>query len=1198
MKAWMSVVMSICLLVNSVAPAWADGVRGLGRGVNAAAKPVTTSLTRASVQAHVTDALLKQQAYENVFRLTRFTDVAGKEVLTRDAFTPLLSGKSLEPSSVNTALSVYRQDLASHMGELKQISSEESLSSFLQNTDKQRLSGYLETLSSASALATLGTKSDASLLIRFYHEAASGPLQEVAASITARGLLRHHAYEEFNSWAKTVDVNKSATLWQGLAQYLTERNLQVPFAVPSLSRVTPQAPVVNWLSQAGLYCSLHGTPSYENTLLFIDPMASVRLSPDVSAKAGSSHAGPSFKGEFNPMSVQDLRLVAPGRFTTSALPAGPEPLAEQPAAVEPASSSKSAIGNVYGSLFPIFPLKDFVERWTLRFNLLKGKFFPDGPISHAKEEPGLHDNTVQVVYRAEEVPQDAGEVLDSSSEIFVPVQENGFKFTVETDAEKILHHVNVSIASTLKKEGYNRLTLSNKGIFQLRNLSQKTKNLSHFFVELSNEHGELWHLLQANPGLEMTRKLSIKLERVMGKRSTVVTLPIRLEGVSELVPAQALVDNKLLPQDANIAVGEILVKEDGSIYYHQTGKEAVQLSKYYVRLPKGDSKYWAPMMAAKPEVPFSLSLRPTTDKLGVLAGWLSANMLGMGKTISPELEARSSLGETAASSIMFTINNITPVLVRFLRPIMEKRGESTVLRLGSLFFIAGGATALGSHLWGTLGTGAMSTAQLVGFLTSTALIAIGTSVVRFAQNLAILANLGEANVKKKGPEEKPTESYDLKYLAKRMKEVVTVKPEGPAGVTIWYQKAQMFKNIGTLGFLMLPWIINAVTKWTTGADLGLDFSASYIPYTLLAAFTALKLSRMAVKDTVPHDLSTLQSRLNETIAQVTGDLRKHPLEKFNPEDKLLHEKVKEINESLELYLRAKIRQNKKVKINEKEIIRHTQRQSKKALRYALMQEGVSSADAFKAATAMQKTFNSLDYRSQRVLKVLAKPGVWTGAIAVTLATIHELSVSNGFAFAIRRLIEDGAIANGVTALALYGSMILGRLGGNWLNRRISNGSMYAFSSLFSIGGTATMIAALSSGGNLPMLITGAVLASFGVGNFFSQMYDYLTGLYKGKYKRIISLIINYTMPAAAVLSMPMRQLVQVTGIPSVDLIISGVALLASLALTPKMLAESSVVKAVRQAGKSLKNKFKKLFHKRSKKTKLPPTDLDNPAPAQ
>ena len=591
---------------------------------------------------------------------------------------------------------------------------------------------------------------------------------------------------------------------------------------------------------------------------------------------------------------------------------------------------------------------------------------------------------------------------------------------------------------------------------------------------------------------------------------------------------------------------------------------------------------------------------------------------------------------------MFGINNCSPLLVGLLRKPLEKYGEATILRLGSLFFVGGGVMAMASGLLGHLGTGQMSALQLVGFLGSTLAIAAGTSIIRFAQNLAITANVGvlEEDIAEEEGKKLAQEDYTWKYLGERVKEVLTKKPESAAGAVHYYQVAQMFKNIGTFAFLGLPWAINALAG-LAGYHPNLDFSISYVPYTILALLTTLRLRASAIKDSIPTRITSLENQHIETVTRATDKLSKLPLEKLKYDSKHVTKRVEKMCESANQLLKgydrqkqAQIEEAKKKakkagkpyqepvdpnapKLSKKEakaaakaakkkkaheFIDNLAKESTESVFNALLKRGIPEEQALEASNEVKKAFDELNtYRETSIAETLRLPGIKAGALAITLATIHELSISNGFSFALRHLIPAGEAANAATALTLYGSLTVGRLLGNWLHRRVSDASMYAISSAASVAGTVGMIAA---GSNVWALVAGAVVASFGVGNFFSQMYHYFTKLHGRQYERTISLIINYTMPAAAVLSSPMRAIVNWTGIPSIDLTISAVALGASLVLSSKMFAKSSLVRVLQNNVTSAKKgissfgeKIKKFFS-RGKKGPLPPADLDSATPAQ
>ena len=1207
MRALLSVVLSICLLVSSMSPAFAQFKPGAIRPAAhaLAASPSLPPSRSLAITRQVNHQVL--QAY-----LSRFTTIMTlpdthphkiaffhHDVITWAAADPKAAEQSLY------AVNFYRENLMKHITLLKDIPSQ-PLSSFLQNTSQETLDGYLRTVSSAGALAMLGSAQDAMLLISFCKSAEKGPLKEIAQIITARGLLRFEAYEIFDKWVRTI--TPQGEFWSELEQYVQEKNIPVSFSALPGENVVQTQEAAKWLEGGCRINRLNAYPSRAATERWLsfgkkDPAQSA--APVLSETPGNLTLAQKPNLSIPLGGTQELFLEGLPAFPTAGFSHHPGFLGRDRVIPVPVSARIPG-ENLFAAIQEGLEVPMSLRVWWAR------RFGHRRLTQNKKEPAGLHDRTVTTNYVQVEVPSDveSGAGVTEAETIEVPVTESGFKFTVERKGEEtILSNVNVEMDPFFKSDQYNRLTLDEVGIFQLRNLTRKPEVLDHLYFELSNQQGELWRLLQQNPGIEMTRPLRIKFERVPGQRKKVIQLPIELGENVQGTPAVALIDAKLLPKDVSPAVGNLRVYADGSIYYEQFAKAPVELKNYYIRLPKGDSKYWAPMMQACPTCNFTLRVRPTTNKMTLLAMQLSMNMLGMGKTISPELKSRSSMSESGASTLMFAINNITPVLMGFLRPVLEKHGEAKILRIGSYFFVGGGATALASGLYGGLGSGAFSPIQMAGFLTSTVAIAIGTNITRLGQNLAIGANLGvvkdskrqesqQASAKSNTPKEEkaaaPTPkktSYDWRYLTSRTKDVFTKKPDKSADATPWFQVAQMFKNLGTLAFLAFPWLANITAKALFKVDLGLDFSASYVPYSILAAWTAYRLSRTSFKDAIPTNRVSLENNFLEAVAKGGASLRSLSSEELVAGSKQVVDVAKKINKSLDPLAKATVRHDKKLKL--KPVVRQLEERAIAQLREELSKHAMPAEDIDKATSALQDAFNSLDHRDVKMRQVLRVHGVASAASAMVLATVHELTVSNGFAFAMRKLIADGPASNALTALALYGAMSVGRLLGNGLSRRISPGSLYTISSALSLGGTATMIAA---GGNLGTLVTGAVIASLGVGNFFSQMFTHMVSL-KPEYKREISFIINYTMPAAAVLSMPMRDLVSLTGFGGMDLVVAGGALVASLILSKGMFAGSGLLKAIRNEIRAIGSQIKQFGQKKGNPPS-PTSGLDEAATAQ
>lgn len=1132
--------------------------------------------------------------YSRVAQRILATPVLEQAPLLRNEFVLLSLTHQVTPAQLETALDFLRSDLQKNLPTFKTISGQ-SMRTVLNTTEGVNAAeSCRKALSDAAALALTGTAADAQALISLYQAAASGPLAEVATRLTGRGLLRLGAYDLLNEWA--APLKQEGEFWLGLTSYARENHLPVSLN-PSVAAQPGQqvAGLTVWLESGSLVNGLNASDSLAATEKWME----LGRTAKPAAETSSVSQAPAASGVVADLTDMNLLGTASGmQLAPSELPQTEFPVnvtgsaAKQPVARAGTTTavSSSSSGVLYGGL-PVFAILKTTEKawnWLRRFWHKE----EDTPTRQAiREEPGLHDNTVRPVYERSLAPSESIEAEDMQAMAEAPshaeVAESGFKLTVENSeaVESILHNVDVTIDTGIKADGYNRVVLSKDHIFELRNLTQPSKQMAHFFFKLSSSTGALYQLaLSAGESSFLHRELRVKLERRPNVRYKAVSLPAVDFNSGKKLNVLFEVDAKLLPKGTQ--EGKILLEKSGKIYYEGPEGKQTLLEGYYVRLPKEDSKYWVPLMQRNPGTNFSLEIHSTRNKTGILTQAVPFLQIGLGKTTAPELKARSTMGESSASLIMLSINNVLPVMMGFVNPLLKRYGEAKVLRWGQGLFVAGGATALASGLYGALGNNLMTSLQLAGFISSSVMIALGTNITRFVQNNLISANRGKIVPKNSFSEPAKTASqagpaaptYNLKYLGRRFVEVFTKTPTAARDVVL-FQTATMFKNLGTMAFLAFPWMTNVAAKYAFGIDLGLDFSASYIPYSIFGLWTAMKLRRIAYKDAFPMNLTTVSNNFKEMLATTTTTLAEQPIHSLEGSE-ILMRVAKEIKSSIDDLTRVEIRQfktslAKQVSIHETESIN--------ALREKLLARGASAEEAETGAIALQKAFDSLDHRDVSLWKVLMTPKLAPSVAAMALATMHELSVSNGFSFAMHNLLGDGAQANAYTALALYGSMSAGRILGNIISRRISGGSMYALSSLFSLGGTAMMAA--SAGNNVSSLIAGAIIASFGVGNFFSQMYEYMVGL-SPKHRREIALLINYTMPVAAVMSFPMRWLVGATGFSGMDLVVAEAAAVASVMLTPGMLANSSLVKVGKNLWAQSIDKIKNLGRKTP-----PPTSL-------
>ena len=213
--------------------------------------------------------------------------------------------------------------------------------------------------------------------------------------------------------------------------------------------------------------------------------------------------------------------------------------------------------------------------------------------------------------------------------------------------------------------------------------------------------------------------------------------------------------------------------------------------------------------------------------------------------------------------------------------------------------------------------------------------------------------------------------------------------------------------------------------------------------------------------------------------------------------------------------------------------------------------------------------------------MLRSPGVPSLLTAMTAACVHEFVLSSAFTGIMKDLIPQGELALFLIASTLYLPMIAGRLaGGDLSNRRMSPASMYIGFSALSAIGTAMMVTA---GGSVPQTIAGATIATIGIGNFFTQMYDYITKRYEEKRDRELSSLMALTMGAAGLIAIPAGYMAGMAGlgVPANLLYASGM-LLASLLLTPKMMQGSSLITGIREEAQDFWQKIKKIFRRGDK----------------
>ena len=1228
---FLSSILSVCLLVSSVSPSLAQIVpfKAVSKAVAASGGKMLPAALQASLVRQIIEqqSLAELSAQGFVPAQISFTEaqalsaaILHKEIpqvakIHNDWLGLAIKFEDIARADAPKARVLLRENLSKNQVVFSQIPYQD-LDALLEVIGKKtRLSASSveqtrQALAEASALALIGSVQDAPALLSFYHSAKGSIFEPTATIIAVRGLLRYGAYEDLN--ALLQEAGDLGDFGKGLSRYAQENKLPVRVVATEGSFQTPPAGLQLFLEKEGAVHGLQANASYEATRVWMELGRPKSATATAAKKKQTSQVTAAPKREpLEKIEIPAQTFLPQGITLTPQTPvfgasdspkATPEAIkpaapAKQPKPVSAATPSAADNSGVLYSGIPVFYIEQKVKKLL---SSLKKRHEARVAKKNAPEEEGLHENNVHSVYEESAVAvSEAEDVFSAAEPESVAVEKDGYKLTLEDEQAKehILHNVSLSVSPMLEQFSslYNRLALTKEHIFELRNQVLSPIRPDHFFFALNPENGALETLIKGASRLNMQRPLRVKIQQTASPRNVVTLKFYGDDSLTDFIIAD--VDKALFPSAVlKKGIKGYLVQQESKVFYVE-GEDgtAFALDKYFVRLPKGESRYWTKIFEQNPKMRFALNLYSTQEKTFAWTYLVPTMQIGLGKTMAPELSARTNLGESASTIIMLCINNVLPVLMGFVHKGLKRYGEAAIGRIGVGSFVAGSGIALASGLYGFLGDGLMSGWQTAGFVTSSVLIAVGTNITRFVQNILISANRGKiiSQDSFKKTETKETAAgkkitYDGAYLWKRTKEVFTKAPNGSARDVVLFQTASMFKNLGTMLFLSFPWLANTAVKLTTGADLNLDFSASYVPYSLFGAYTLYKVCRTAYKDAFPTALNLLENNLQEIKQRSFREIFALKPEEVSASHPVIVNAAKQLKGAIDAIspVEAREKGGKTADIaqaHKEDVLVNM------ALQAAIQNQELSFAK--QVSDALEEALENLGRREVKIADVAKMTGIPTSLAAMTLATFHELAVSNGFAFGMRSIVGHGATANALTALALYGSMSAGRILGNMLSRRVSGGTMYAVSSSMSVAGTALMAAA---NGNIAALIGGAIIASFGVGNFFSQMYEYMTGLYP-KYRREIALLINYTMPAAAVMTFPMRGLVSSTGITNLDLIVSGAGLLASLALTPGMFANSSIIRAAQSGWTKAKVSLREIL-KRHSSAKAKSDNIDDALP--
>ncbi len=1120
------------------------------------------------------------------FVAPKYSSRVTKTAFSNNLYRQILA-KTTNVSVRNVQMAALYQNQLKHVQSLLRVPHTQ-LPSFLSAAQKtpnlKAIKDVRNVLNQASALGLVGSLEQAPTLLNFYKQAQGTVFEDTAALITARGLLRMQAYTQLGAF---LAQNAKKPILSGVSAYVQARNLpvEIPAALKNATVPAENASLASFLGEGFLPSRLHADPSAKATELWMEvtlPQEHPLAQADVSA--ASQQLQPEIPAQAEAISKetlfsQDIHLVVPqpgGAVNSSYIKGQSTARAVQPASkTENASTSSSGI--LYSGI-PVFSVLNSPKKALAR---LRKKITQ-------KEEN--FDRTIFPV----SVQSAAG---------------------VETKAPVLFN-----IGKSLPSAEYDRVVFredprfENGYIIELHDHGKDPIRMDHFYMALYNQ--DLGRLVKAAQQAGVS--LRLKLEHTANVSYETVSKSIYSERTGKVLPLEVSVQlnrplwSREMKQAFShwleaiglpgtysphvLAEAKLVLRENGEIWMQPKGSSSlVPLpEEYYVRLPKNQVKNLVQMMSRLEGEPLNIVLSPTENRVNIVARDASLTNVSLGKTMGSIVNGSLGIAESHSKSLMFSINYVLPGFASLLTPVLKKYGEKNLLALSLGMSVSSGVLATLGGFYGFVENMTLDSVQK-GLFVSAMLLMSGASILKqLVSNMLIRANRGEvtlssASVKKAAAQvedQTQQQAHGLALIAKRTKEFFTNKSEQSLRDIALYNLSFVYKNVGTLAFLSAPFIIEHGVKGLTGVDLGIDYSASFPLYAVYSSYVMWKILRSKLRDAYTAKNLIQSQQMIANMLKTGGEiLATGPVNKA-----VIDDVARSFKDSLDALAFAHIKLDPSK--GKKQLYNNTKEQVLAELEQNLINQHQLSAEQAKdlvekVAISIKKQENNLG----NMWKMIKAPGVPALTTAMTLATVHEFVISSSFSGMMKGLISEGELANFLIAASLYIPFIVGRLGGNWVSRRISKDSMYLLCSALSAVGTAIMATA---GGSVSQAITGAAVASLGVGNFFTQMYDYIMTKYP-KHNRELSSILALTMGVGGLGAIPAGYFASQVGagIP-VDLLYAGGMLAASLVLTPGMLKNSSIVKGiadmVRIPWKNLKTRVKRFFHRNGDEPPLPNFD--------
>lgn len=1162
MRAIISLVLSFSIIFSSVTPSFAQllpkvgksaikGLTGAGSNIlgqgavrsSTIANGVYSALAREQIartfvgRPAVSAELFQAPAEVLPSRILSYPEPVVRAELLRTSFVTLSLGKTVLPEELTQAMGFYKANLAESSAVFEQLSQQEFSDLLIAHRTQdaaalQNATKISKALTDASAIGLLGSPQDAPSLLAFYEAAKKTPFKDVAEIITARGLLRQGAYEELNTWAASLPAKGS--FWEGLSSYAKENNLPVEIEVVAGETVAVPG-MVGFLLEQGSFVALHSDVSSQATSLWMD-MGKLPAETPVEPVTSGSVETPS-------LTLPELNLSTPD------LAASPIDVAPSSQGVITESSSSlntpQSVGPSTTTPLSAAKTENFLQRG---FNYIRSYF-------------GTHFQPMKATF----------------------IKEGGVEQELPLELDVY------STRNKLGSAGYDRVSFvfnpnfQNGYIAEFRN-SHAPQRMEHFYLKMeSNQVGTLVDLF-ARSG--QTGKLLLKLEKQANVGYNSIRLPV-YNWAGEVLPVEVEI-----PAKSYIEGADLVVMKDGTLAFRVKDTDRViALNDHYVRLPKNQLSNFVHAIEKSP-VKFKLTILPTKNRTTLITRDTSLTNPSLNKTYGSVVNKTLGISPSTATGLMFTIGYVMPGFASLLTPALKKYGEKNLMLVAMGMSTLAGVLATAGGFWGMVEGMTLSPVQKGLFITALFLMSGSSILKQLVTNMLIRANRGEVVLEKVGATAKTVqgetaalEKASWTTLQTRFKEFFTKKSDVTLKDIFLYNLAFVYKNVGTLAFLASPYLVNEAIRLVSGVNLGLDFSLSFPIFAVYSAGVTWNVWRSKMRDAYSaKNLSQSQGALDKALNSAVDKLI---AEGGKVSSQTIDAVSRSLKEGMDDVAFATIKLN--TDLGKKDAYNKLKGEVLPNLEAKLQERGMPAAQAKEITEKVASSIGVQENVLGNMAKMLKAPGVASLTAAMTLATVHEFVLSSSFAGAMKQLIPAGELGNFIIAATLYLPFIIGRLGSGVISKRISSGSMYIFCSALSALGTAVM---LGAGDSVPLTIAGAATASLGVGNFFTQMYDYIMKKYPAQNRELSSLL-ALTMGVAGLMALPASY---IGGwFPGADLFYAATCLGASLFLTPGMMANSSFVKVAKNEWGNLKSSVKDFFKRGNKNG---PDNLDGAAPVQ